>query len=106
MSKLENIKDCKLGHCRFHFPQFKKFREEELKRTIEKVLLEDDKSYYHKSYKNWEELNEKYNEIYSLIDENFIQACELLMSLENSYIRHHLYLDCQGGVAEFQTCCR
>lgn len=106
LSKLKNIKDCDFKHCLFHFPQFEKFREDDLKRDIQETLILNDDSYYHRAYANWKELNDKYQEIYDLIDKDFIQACELLMSLyESSYIRYDLYLDCQNGVAKLNVCC-
>lgn len=99
---------------RFHFPQFELFTEEMFVKELKEVLSEDYKhnDYYKENYPNWKELNEEYKKILDMMGkgrEEFVAACDRLMELQktqNSYIRHNLFLDLQGGVAELNPCCK
>jgi hypothetical protein len=105
---LRSIKECEVGHCRFHFPQFKRFTEKELVEALNKVLSGQYDDYYKPNYPNWQNLNKEYQKILDMLGKGkkeFIAACDHLMSLENSFIHHHLVIDLQGDVAEFLQCC-
>ena len=98
------VTECKHGNCSTHFPQFTEVTEEELFKTLRRVLDEPEDSYFHTAYKNSKNLVEVYKEALTM---PFLKACELINNTPNSYIRYDMYLSLQPGrVLSFVQCCR
>ena len=117
---MKSVKDCdSLSNCVFHFPQFRRYTEEMLHETLDRVIHQSkveyngkytrNEQYFKFAYKNWEFLTAEYVKIRAM---PFMQACEVICDLiqrediKQHYIRPDLYLDLQGGVAEFCPCCK
>ncbi len=109
-STLPLIQGCTYGNCNLHFPQFNTFKEEDFRKSLVKAIADLKVSegtywetYAYNAYKNRDELIEAYTKA---LDEPFLQACERIVGLSDSYIRPELFLSLRGQVVEFIPCCR
>ncbi len=117
---LPSIKDCKDGHCRFHFPQFRGVNAVKLQETLAGIVekSKDPSSYFVQAYTEYGNVKATVdicNAALALLPQDLVLACSMLQSFElseraqgrSSYIgADGYYLDLRGGVAQFQPCCR
>jgi len=101
---IPSVKTCKGGNCMTHFPQFTKLTSNHLYKVLRNVIEEPKDSYFHKSYKNANELVIAYKKALKL---PFLEACELIYQLKNSYIYYDMYIALNSPtVLIFQQCCK
>ncbi len=120
MKSVKDFDPAKCNNCVFHFPQFERFTESELRASLESAIKDSEvefngeytrsEQYFKYAYKNWRELTAEYKKMMSI---PFIEACNALVDLSEAeseagrscFISSDLYLDLRGGVAKFRPCC-
>lgn len=110
------IQDCKEGHCRLHFPQFKVVSADDLKQSLLTIIKDgnDWSSYFCQAYsQNRAHTMDVCHKALALMPD-LVAACTLIQEFAEheralgrySYISCDYYLDKHGGVAKFIPCCR